>query len=130
MPSPRSQAAKKAWETMRKPTYKAAKSERDSKQALASWCASNGWKINFFEGKSGAPRTGIVDAVMVRIQPKKADAIEIRFVQLKSGKSGLTAKEIGRLKRSITEVSIDWLLAAFDGEEVHFLPEIDQTSGG
>ena len=124
MTNSKSQAAKKAWITMRSAKYKANKSEKASKVALDSWCELNGWKLVFFEGKSGAARTGIVDAVMVRIRPKHADAIEIKLVQLKSGAGGLTPKEIVRLKKATQQVSIDWLLAAFDGEIIHFLPEI------
>jgi len=35
----------------------------------------NNWKLVLFESASGAPRTVIVDAVMVRIKPSKPDAI-------------------------------------------------------
>jgi hypothetical protein len=124
----RSQAAKKAWATRRRPTYKASQSEKASQEAWASWCRANGWKVLFFEGESGAPRTGIVDAIMARIKPAEADAIEIKFVQLKSGAGGLTAAEIGRMKQAVAQVSKDWLLAAFDGETIHFLPEIPSRS--
>jgi hypothetical protein len=82
----------------------------------------------FFEGESGAPRTGIVDAIMARIKPNDADAIEIKFVQLKSRTGGLTAAEIARMKQAVAQVSKDWLLAAFDGKTIHFLPEIPTRS--
>jgi len=124
----RNEATKKAWVTRRSPTYKASKTERESKKALASWCKASGWKILFFEGKSGAPRTGIVDAIMARIKPEDSDAIEIKFVQLKSGTGGLTAFEIARMKKAIGRASKDWLLAAYDGEILHFLPEIPMRS--
>jgi len=54
----------------------------------------------FFESASGAPRTGIVDAVMVRIKPSKPDAIEVRLVQLRAGVAGLRAAEVTRLKKA------------------------------
>lgn len=127
-PNTRSTAAKKAWATRHSPTYKASKSEKESKKALALWCRANGWKILFFEGQSGAPRTGIVDAIMARIKSDDSDAIEIKFVQLKSGTGGLTASEIARMKKAIGKASKDWLLAAFDGETLHFLPEIPTRS--
>jgi hypothetical protein len=133
MPNPmlnlRSEAAKKAWETRRSARYRASKSEKASKVALASWCQANGWKVLFFEGESGAPRTGIVDAIIARIKPGDADAIEIRLVQLKGGASGLTAHEIARLKQALTNLSKDWLLAAFDGQMLHFLPDIPRPGG-
>lgn len=120
----RSAAAKKAWLTRRSAKYRADKTERGSKQALAAWCREHGWKVIFFEGQTGAPRTGIVDAVIARIRPRDADGIDVRLVQLKSGAGGLTAKEIARIKRAVDRTSQGWLLAAYDGETLHFLPEI------
>jgi hypothetical protein len=120
----RSESAKKAWKTRRSAPYRAGKTERASKVALAQWCRSNGWKVVFFEGDTGAPRTGIVDDVMVRIKPGDADAVEIRLVQLKAGAGGLTGTEITRLKKATEKLSKDWLLAACDGEVLHFLPEV------
>jgi hypothetical protein len=120
----RSAGAKKAWATRRSARYRASKSERASKAALAAWCRANRWKVLFFEGDTGAPRTGIVDAIIARIRPDDADGIDLRLVQLKSGGGGLTAAEIGRLKRALTTLSSDWVLAAFDGRELHLLPQI------
>ena len=125
-----SESAKKAWATRRSPQYKASKNERASKKALLEWCKANGWKALFFEGDSGAPRTGIVDAIIARIRSDDADAIEMRFVQLKSGSGGLTATEIARMKQAIKKTSSDWLLAAFDGDELHFLPEMSVRRRG
>ncbi len=122
----RSEAAKKAWATRHSPTYRARRHERASKQALTEWCKANGWKILFFEGKTGAPRTGIVDAIIVRIRSHDADAVEIRFVQLKSGASGLSGMETTRLKQSVQKASLDWVAALFDGIDLHFLPEIEK----
>jgi hypothetical protein len=95
-----------------------------SKDALSEWCRENGWKVTFFEGATGSPRTGIVDAVMVRIKPRDADAIEVRLVQLKGGVGGLTGAEIRRLKNAVSKLSTDWLLAAFDGHTLHLVPDI------
>jgi len=128
MSDSRSEAAKKAWRTRHSATYKASKSEKASKEALRAWCKANGWKVLFFEGDSGSPRTGIVDAIMARIMPNDADAVEVEFVQLKSGKGGLTATEIARMKQALDKVAEGWLLAAFDGQMIHFLPEIPARS--
>jgi len=124
MADQRSAAARKAWQTRRSARYRASKSEKASKVALAAWCRANGWKVLFFEGASGAPRTGIVDAIIARIRPGDADAIELKLVQLKSGAGGLAAREIARLKEAVTNLSKDWLLAAFDGNTLHVLPEM------
>ena len=122
--SARSTGALKAWATRRKPQYRARKTEAASKLALQEWCRDNNWKVVFFEGASGSPRTGIVDAVMVRIKPAKPDSIEIRLVQLKAGVAGLKAAEVARLKKAVSALSVDWLLAAFDGDTLHLVPEV------
>ena len=123
-PNSRSAAALKAWATRRKPHYRARQSEAASKAALQKWCRDNNWKLVFFEGASGAPRTGIVDAVMVRIKPSKPDSIEVRLVQLKAGVAGLTAGEVTRLKKAVTALSTDWLFAAYDGATLHLVPDV------
>lgn len=123
-PGSRSEAAIKAWATRRSPRYRATKSEKASKVALSEWCRENGWKVVFFEGATGSPRTGIVDAVIVRIRPRDADAIEVRLVQVKAGVGGLTGAEITRLKNAVLKLSTDWLLAAFDGQTLHLVPDI------
>ena len=123
----RSRAAKKAWLTRHSPKYRADRSERASKEALRAWCRRAGWKVLFFEGASGAPRTGIVDAIIARIRRSEPDGIDIRLVQLKSGAGGLTGSEIARMKRAVEDLSHDWLLAAFDGQTLHFLPDIPDT---
>ena len=125
----RSEAAIRAWATRRSARYRVGKSEAASKTSLAAWCSENNWKVVFFEGLTGAPRTGIVDAVMIRIKPGKPDSIEIRLVQLKSGVSGLKGSEIARLKRAVGEISVDWLLAAFDGDTLHLVPDIPKRGG-
>ena len=123
-PDERIEAAIKAWATRRSPRYRAAKSEKSSKTVLSEWCQENGWKVVFFENPSGSPRTGIVDAVIVRIKPRDPDAIEVRLVQLKSGVAGLTGTEVARLKNAVFKMSTDWLLAAFDDGTLHLVPDI------
>lgn len=127
MSDSRSAGALKAWATRRTARYRASKSEQASKAALLAWGRSNGWKVLFFEGATGAPRTGVVDAILARITPGDADAIDLRLVQLKAGSGGLTAREIARLKQAVASISTDWLLAAFDGKTLHFLPVIEST---
>ena len=117
----RSVAARKAWATRTSPRYRAGRSERRSKQALLAWAEANGWRVVFFEGRTGAPRTGIVDAVLLRLARAKPDVVELRLVQLKAGAGGLTAGEIARLKGALQAIQCEWVLAAFDGTELHFL---------
>lgn len=101
---------------------KARASEAASKEALRSDCEKNGWRVAFFEGKTGAPRTGIIDAVAFRLQRQNPDALEIRLIQLKGGQAGISGPEITRLKKAVIEADISGMLAAFDGEVLHTIP--------
>ncbi len=105
-----------AWE-------KAHAAEAASKAALESYCKRNGWKIAFFEGATGAPRTGIIDAIAFRLRKEDCDLLDIRLVQLKGGNAGVTGREIARLKKSAAGATVKWLIAEFDGEELHLLPD-------
>jgi len=124
-PANRTEVALKAWKTrrIRSSFTKARAAEAASKEALKAYCEKAGWKIAFFEGKTGSPRTGIVDAVSFRISKKNSDVLDFRFIQLKGGKAGVSAQEIARLKKAVTLASIKWQIAAFDGETLHLLPD-------
>ena len=122
-PTSRSTAAQKAWVTRRSAPYRARRTEAASKEALRRYCSDHGWKITFFEAASGAPRTGIVDAVMIRIAPRSPDKVEVKLVQLKGGTGALKPAEIKRLKSAAERLDSSWTVAAFDGEDIHFLSD-------
>jgi hypothetical protein len=121
----RSRAALKAWKTRRakKAFAKARASESASKAALKAYCAENGWRVAFFEGTAGGPRTGIIDAAAFRLGRRDADVIEIRLIQLKGGSAGINAREISRLKAAVATARVGWMIAAFDGRLLHVIPE-------
>jgi hypothetical protein len=100
--------------------------EAASKEALRTYCQEHGWKIAFFEGASGNPRTGIIDAVAFRLGRTNSDALDVRLIQLKGGKAGVSGREIARLKKAVLTVSVTWLIAAYDGETLHVLPDDPQ----
>jgi hypothetical protein len=102
---------------------KAQAAEAASKEALRVYCEAHGWRVAFFEGATGSPRTGIIDAVMFRLGKSNCDALDLRLVQLKGGKAGVSGAEIARLKNAIGIVGVDWLIAEYDGEKMHFLPQ-------
>ena len=120
------QTALKAWKTRRvRAAFKKARTaEAASKKALRSHCKRRGWRVAFFEGATGSPRTGIVDAIAFRIDRHKADQLDIRLIQLKGGRAGASGREIARLKQAAIDAraKLDWLIVAFDGEALHFLP--------
>jgi|SRR5882672_6980255 len=122
-----SEGAQKAWlkrhqHTMT-PRERARISEQASKVALQEYCKAHGWRWAFFEGPTGAPRTGIIDAVIFRVAKHDADLLDLRLVQLKGGHSGVSGPEIGRLKRAAKDAAVTWLIAAYDGKILHMLPD-------
>jgi len=114
--------AQKAWKTRRRPVYRAAKAEARSKAALMEWAAAKRFHVVLLDGPSGRPRTGIIDALLIRHRSADADALEIYFVQLKGGGAGMTARETTRLKRAAARVAAEALIVLHDAEELHFLP--------
>jgi len=118
-------AAKKAVTTKKRlgAFTKARAAEAASKEALRTYCEANKWRVAFFEGATGSPRTGIIDAIIFRISKKNADALDLRLVQLKGGSAGVSGAEIARLKKASEAVAVNWMIAAFDGESLHLVPE-------
>jgi len=110
---------------------KARAAEAASKKALLRYCGKHGWRLTFFEGDTGAPRTGIIDAIACRLDRSNADHLSIRLVQLKGGNGGVSGKEIARLKKAAAGATVDWLIAEFDGKILHLLPDdpIARNSG-
>ena len=53
----------------------------------------------------------------------KPDQFDLRLIQLKGGRAGVSGREIARLKRAALNASVDWLIAAYDGDTLHLLPE-------
>lgn len=98
-------AANKAWEVRHRGFHKSRSHERDSKEALRTWCRQNEWAVAFFEGRSGAARDGIVDAVIVRPAGTGARCA-VKLVQLKSGNGGLTAAQIRRLRQAVKDLVV------------------------
>jgi hypothetical protein len=118
-------AALKAVQTRRRISAfaKARAAEAASKEALRIYCEEHGWKVAFFEGATGSPRTGIIDAVAFRLGRKNADALDVRLIQLKGGKAGVSGSEIARLKKAASGAIVKWLIAAYDGETLHVVPD-------
>ncbi|MDQ6651911.1 MAG: hypothetical protein M3Y84_04115 [Acidobacteriota bacterium] len=117
--------ALKAWKTRRRMSAfaKARASEAASKEALRAYCEEEGWRVAFFEGATGAPRTGIIDAIAFRLGKGKPDLLDLRLIQLKGGKAGVSGAEIARLKKAAAGVTVKWMIAAFDGDALHLVPE-------
>jgi hypothetical protein len=117
--------ALRAWKTRRVKSafIKVRASEAASKEALREHLGKRGWQVVFFESKSGAPRTGIIDAFAYRLARKNADLLEVKLIQLKGGKAGASGREIARLKQAIESAALTWAVASFDGEAIHLTTE-------
>jgi hypothetical protein len=85
--------------------------ERASKKALRKYCEAHGWRVAFFEVKTGAPRTGIIDAIAYRLGKQNPDEMILRLIQLKGGKAAITGEEIGRLKEAANALRVKYLIA-------------------
>ena len=120
--------ALKSWKTRRTMSAfaKVRASEAASKEALRLYCKEHGWKVAFFEGATGSPRTGIIDAIAFRLGRGNADLLDVRLIQLKGGKAGVTAAEIARLKKAAQGATVNWLIAAFDGDALQLIPELTE----
>jgi hypothetical protein len=118
-------AAFKALQTKRRMSAfaKGRAAEASSKEALRIYCQEHRWKVAFFEGATGSPRTGIIDAVAFRLGRRNADALDIRLIQLKGGNAGINGPEIARLKKAASGAIVKWLIAAYDGETLHVVPD-------
>lgn len=113
--------ARKAWETRRRPVYRAAKAEARSKAALTEWAVAKGFHVVLLDSPSARPRTGIIGALLIRHRSADADALEIYAVQLKGGGAGRTPRETTRLKRAEARLAAEALIVLADAEELHFL---------
>jgi hypothetical protein len=118
----RRKAAKAAWVTMRSAPFRAQRTAKRSQEALREWAKQQGWYVLFLDASSGYPRTGIVDAVMLRIPTSAPDELEVRLVQLKGGSAGLTAPEVARLEAAVQAVAtkVKSLCVLHDGRQLHF----------
>jgi hypothetical protein len=115
----------KSWATRRnnEAWKRAHASEKASKLALRKYCEQRGWKVAFFEGATGAPRTGIIDAIAYRLGKQNPDQMDLRLIQLKGGKAGVTGAEIGRLKEAAAALKVKYLIVESDGRMLHALPD-------
>jgi len=106
---------------MRGPVWKAKRTAKRSQQALRDWADNAGFRLVFLDAASGNPRTGIADALLLRIRPSSPDQIELYVVQLKGGGAGFKAAEMARLTKAAAAVKATPLIVLHDGQQLHFL---------
>jgi len=114
----RKEAGRKSAAKKQTPPFKAKVAARRSQEALAAWAKSKAWRLVFLDSESGNPRTGIVDAVLLRIAPGRPDVVQARLVQLKGGGAGLTAGEVIRLEAAVAKMEVSTMYALYDGTDL------------
>ncbi len=103
---------------MRSPPYLANKTARMSQKALLAWASENAYHCVFLDAPSGNPRTGIVDAVLMRHPKGQADVLEVLLVQLKGGGAGFRPIERTRLMGALQAVRLGVAVAMWDRESI------------
>jgi hypothetical protein len=78
--------------------------------------------VVFLDAPSGKPRTGIIDALLVRNAHADPDRLEFYVVQLKGGRAGMSPQEMSRLKRAAEQLKASPLVVLHDADALHFLP--------
>lgn len=106
--------AARAAETRAKPASKARRTERASRDAFATWATENGLFHVFLDW--GTPTTGIVDALLIRVDKHDRDQLEIELVQIKAGSAKLGATERRRLIEACKKVRCVPAAAFWDTE--------------
>jgi hypothetical protein len=81
----------------------------------------------FLDADSGHPRTGIVDAILLRVAPRRPDVVQVKLVQLKGGSAGMTPSELVRLEQAVRTIEVSAVCALHAGTELRFLSEPDAS---
>jgi len=55
--------------------------------------------------------------------PRRASVVRFVPSSAKGGKAGVAGAEIARLKKASAGAAVKWLIAAFDGEVLHLIPD-------
>jgi hypothetical protein len=127
----RTEIANKAVQSRNRPSRKAWRTEQASREAFAKWAVARGWFHVFLD--DGNPRTGIVDALLIRVGRKDPDRIEVRLVQMKGGCAGFSPEERTRLLAACGKASIEPAAAYWDANSKKLgvdLLELDEEPTG
>jgi hypothetical protein len=101
--------------------------------ALEETLMRRGWRVLFFDEEFGPlfgpERPRLFDGIAVRLRPGTEDRLELRLVRAESDTLEAPREVIERVKRAANAASLDWLVAAFDGESMRVVPPLDEIEG-
>lgn len=101
--------------------------------ALEETLMRRGWRVLFFDEEFGPlfgpERPRLFDGIAVRLRPGSEDRLELRLVRAESDTLEAPREVIERVKRAANAASLDWLVAAFDGESMRVVPPLDEIEG-
>jgi hypothetical protein len=87
-----------------------------------------GWRVLFFEDHFGplvGPQSSrLFDGVAVRARPGGEGGLELRLLRVESDTLDVPEELLERVRRGARGVSLEWLVAAFDGEAMRLVPEL------
>jgi hypothetical protein len=96
--------------------------------ALEDTLLRKGWRVLYFEEGFGPlldPQGERLDGIAFRLRPGQGEALELRLVRVESGTVDVREDSVEQLRRLARSASLEWLLAAFDGEEIRLVPDLD-----
>jgi hypothetical protein len=103
--------------------------ESATRVALEETLLRKGWRVLWFEDTvgplEGADRARLLDGVAVRMRPGEEEALEFRLLRVQSGTLDVPEGAADRMRRITSALDASWLLAAFDGEQMRLIPDLD-----
>lgn len=101
--------------------------------ALEETLMRRGWHVLFFDEEFGPlfgpERPRLFDGIAVRLRPGSGDRLELRLVRAESDTLEAPREVIELVKRAANAASLDWLVAAFDGESMRVVPPLEEIEG-
>jgi hypothetical protein len=107
--------------------------ESATRVALEETLLRKGWRVLWFEDTvgplEGADRARLLDGIAVRMRPGEEEALEFRLLRVQSGTLDVPEGAADRMQRITHALEASWLLAAFDGEQMRLLPDLEDERG-
>jgi hypothetical protein len=98
--------------------------------ALEETLLRRGWRVLFLDDQFGPlfgpQRPKLFDGIAVRLRPGSADKVELRLVHMESDTLEASSELVERVKKAARSATVEWLVAAFDGESMRVVPELNE----
>jgi hypothetical protein len=104
--------------------------EAATRLALEETLLRRGWRVIFFDEHFGPlfgpERPKLFDGIAIRLLPGAEEKVELRLVCVESDTLEAPPELIERVRRAARSASVEWLVAAFDGESMRVVPVLDE----